>query len=95
MRRYDTFRNIYSSAVFQDFAKFPPPEITMKPLDDLVLGMKNFGIEEIKNFPFVTIPNEEALKKWLVSESADLMWTMAKMRPIKIAAGHYLQREDN
>ena len=33
----------------------------MKPLDDLVLGMKAFGIEEIKNFPFVTLPDEEAL----------------------------------
>ena len=54
---------LYSSAVFQDFAKFPPPEITMKPLDDLVLGMKAFGIEEIKNFPFVTLPDEEALTK--------------------------------
>lgn len=54
---------LYSSAVFQDFASFPPPEITMKPLDDLVLGMKAFGIDEIKNFPFVTLPDPESLVK--------------------------------
>ena len=52
---------LYSSAVFQDFSEFPPPEITQKPLDDLVLGMKSFGIDQIKNFPFVTAPDTQML----------------------------------
>jgi ATP-dependent RNA helicase DHX37/DHR1 len=52
---------LYSSAVFQDFPQFPPPEISQRPLDDLVLGMKSFGIDQIKNFPFVTPPNLDML----------------------------------
>lgn len=52
---------LFSSAVFQDFPKFPPPEIVQKPLDDLVLGMKSFGIDQIKNFPFVTAPDAQML----------------------------------
>ena len=31
---------LYSSAVFSDFSKFSPPEITRRPVDDLVLQMK-------------------------------------------------------
>ena len=41
---YITFfvlRRLYSSAVFSDdFEKFSPPEISRRPVDDLVLQMK-------------------------------------------------------
>ena len=52
---------LYSSAVFQDFPQFPPPEISQRPLDDLVLGMKSFGIDQISNFPFVSPPDNAML----------------------------------
>ena len=52
---------LYSSAVFQDFPEFPPPEIVQRPLDDLVVWMKSFGIDEIRNFPFVTPPDAQML----------------------------------
>ena len=52
---------LYSSAVFQDFPQFPPPEISQRPLDDLVLGMKSFGIDQISNFPFVSPPDSSML----------------------------------
>ena len=52
---------LYSSAVFQDFPQFPSPEISQRPLDDLVLGMKSFGIDQISNFPFVSPPDSSML----------------------------------
>jgi len=64
---------LFSSAVFQDFRKFPKPEIEERPLDDLVLGMKNFGIDRIAKFPFVTSPTQDKLinaEKLLVNLNA-------------------------
>ena len=64
---------LYSSAVFQDFVKFPRAEIEERPLDDLVLFMKHFGIDQVKNFPFVTRPDIKKLEnaeKLLVMLSA-------------------------
>ncbi|XP_054568676.1 probable ATP-dependent RNA helicase DHX37 [Eptesicus fuscus] len=52
---------LYSSAVFSDFEPFPPPEITRRPVEDLVLQMKALGIERVVNFPFPTPPSVEAL----------------------------------
>uniref|UniRef100_A0A8C9UVN2 DEAH-box helicase 37 n=1 Tax=Spermophilus dauricus TaxID=99837 RepID=A0A8C9UVN2_SPEDA len=46
---------LYSSAVFGDFEQFPPPEITRRPVEDLILQMK------VINFPFPTPPSTEAL----------------------------------
>ncbi|EHB01493.1 Putative ATP-dependent RNA helicase DHX37 [Heterocephalus glaber] len=37
---------LYSSAVFGDFEKFPPPEITRRPVEDLILQMKALNIEK-------------------------------------------------
>ena len=38
---YHTFSRLYSSAVFHnEFEEFSPPEITRRPVDDLVLQMK-------------------------------------------------------
>ncbi|XP_007448800.1 PREDICTED: probable ATP-dependent RNA helicase DHX37 [Lipotes vexillifer] len=52
---------LYSSAVFGDFEKFPPPEITRRPVEDLTLQMKALNIEKVINFPFPTPPSMEAL----------------------------------
>ncbi|KAF6080955.1 DEAH-box helicase 37 [Phyllostomus discolor] len=52
---------LYSSAVFGDFEPFPPPEITRRPVEDLVLQMKALDIEKVVNFPFPTPPSVEAL----------------------------------
>ncbi|XP_017506592.1 probable ATP-dependent RNA helicase DHX37 isoform X2 [Manis javanica] len=52
---------LYSSAVFGDFEQFPPPEITRRPVEDLILQMKALNIEKVFNFPFPTPPSLEAL----------------------------------
>ncbi|XP_019604363.2 putative ATP-dependent RNA helicase DHX37 isoform X2 [Rhinolophus sinicus] len=52
---------LYSSAVFSDFEHFPPPEITRRPVEDLILQMKALNIEKVINFPFPTPPSVEAL----------------------------------
>ena len=54
---------IYSSALYNDeFPKFTDPEIARKPVEDLILQMKDLGIDRIINFPFPTPPDETALK---------------------------------
>ncbi|RUS81416.1 hypothetical protein EGW08_010800 [Elysia chlorotica] len=53
---------LYSSAVFSDFSKFSPPEITRRPVDDLVLQMKSMRIDKVANFPFPTPPESEQIK---------------------------------
>ncbi|XP_048852390.1 probable ATP-dependent RNA helicase DHX37 isoform X2 [Brienomyrus brachyistius] len=52
---------LYSSAVFSDFEEFSEAEITRRPVDDLVLQMKDLKIEKVVNFPFPTAPSLEAL----------------------------------
>ncbi|XP_009180297.2 probable ATP-dependent RNA helicase DHX37 isoform X2 [Papio anubis] len=52
---------LYSSVVFGDFEQFPPPEITRRPVEDLILQMKALNIEKVINFPFPTPPSVEAL----------------------------------
>ncbi|XP_010140557.1 PREDICTED: probable ATP-dependent RNA helicase DHX37, partial [Buceros rhinoceros silvestris] len=52
---------LYSSAVFMDFEKFSAPEITRRPVEDLILQMKALNIEKVINFPFPTPPPTEAL----------------------------------
>uniref|UniRef100_A0A8C0HL06 Activating signal cointegrator 1 complex subunit 3 n=1 Tax=Buteo japonicus TaxID=224669 RepID=A0A8C0HL06_9AVES len=52
---------LYSSAVFMDFEKFSAPEITKRPVEDLILQMKALNIEKVINFPFPTPPPAEAL----------------------------------
>lgn len=54
---------LYSSAVFNDdFPKFSEPELKRKPVEDLVLQMKDLGIDRILNFPFPTPPDQEAVR---------------------------------
>ncbi|XP_028271001.1 putative ATP-dependent RNA helicase DHX37 [Parambassis ranga] len=52
---------LYSSAVFGDFSLFSEAEITRRPVEDLVLQMKDLNIEKVVNFPFPTTPSAEAL----------------------------------
>ncbi|XP_069727447.1 probable ATP-dependent RNA helicase DHX37 [Phaenicophaeus curvirostris] len=52
---------LYSSAVFTDFEKFSAPEITRRPVEDLILQMKALNIDKVVNFPFPTPPPTEAL----------------------------------
>ncbi|XP_068166468.1 probable ATP-dependent RNA helicase DHX37 [Antennarius striatus] len=52
---------LYSSAVFGDFSLFSEAEITRRPVEDLVLQMKDLNIEKVVNFPFPTPPSAEAL----------------------------------
>uniref|UniRef100_A0AAX7VF37 Activating signal cointegrator 1 complex subunit 3 n=1 Tax=Astatotilapia calliptera TaxID=8154 RepID=A0AAX7VF37_ASTCA len=52
---------LYSSAVFGDFALFSEAEITRRPVEDLVLQMKDLNIEKVVNFPFPTPPSTEVL----------------------------------
>ncbi|XP_043924460.1 probable ATP-dependent RNA helicase DHX37 [Protopterus annectens] len=52
---------LYSSAVYGDFEKYSPAEISRRPVDDLVLQMKSLNIEKVVNFPFPTPPPTEAL----------------------------------
>ncbi|XP_072243702.1 probable ATP-dependent RNA helicase DHX37 [Leuresthes tenuis] len=52
---------LYSSAVFGDFSQFSEAEITRRPVEDLVLQMKDLNIEKVINFPFPTSPSAEAL----------------------------------
>lgn len=39
---------LYSSAVFSDFSQFSEAEITRRPVDDLVLQMKDLNIEKVR-----------------------------------------------
>ncbi|KAM6930543.1 putative ATP-dependent RNA helicase DHX37 [Xenentodon cancila] len=52
---------LYSSAVFGDFSQFSEAEITRRPVEDLVLQMKDLNIDKVVNFPFPTPPSSEAL----------------------------------
>ncbi len=48
---------LYSSAVFGDFSLFSEAEITRRPVDDLVLQMKDLNIEKV-SFHHVLITQE-------------------------------------
>ena len=43
-----SFPRLYSSAVFGDFEKFAPPEIKRRPVEDLVLQMKDMSIDKVR-----------------------------------------------
>ena len=54
---------LYSSAVFtNEFEEFSAPEISRRPVDDLVLQMKDMNIDKVVNFPFPTPPDSTALQ---------------------------------
>ncbi|XP_042636514.1 probable ATP-dependent RNA helicase DHX37 [Orycteropus afer afer] len=79
---------LYSSAVFGDFEQFPPPEITRRPVEDLILQMKALNIEKVINFPFPTPPSVEAL----IAAEELLISLGALQAPQKAARMKQLQR---
>lgn len=53
---------LYSSAVFDsDFPQYSPPEILIRPVDDMMLFMKSIGIDKVQNFPFPSHPGDNQL----------------------------------
>ncbi|XP_042193305.1 probable ATP-dependent RNA helicase DHX37 [Callorhinchus milii] len=78
---------LYSSAVFADFEEFSPAEITRRPVDDLVLQMKDLNIEKVVNFPFPTPPSRESL----VSAEELLISLGALVEPLQ--TGRYKELE--
>ena len=70
---------LYSSAVFNDdFVQFTPPEITRRPIEDLVLQMKAMNIEKVVNFPFPSPPARESL---VAAEEA--LCALGAVQPVK------------
>ena len=60
---YVFFIRLYSSSVFQhEFSEHTPPEITNRPVNDLVLQMKAMNIHKVINFPFPTPPSIKSLQ---------------------------------
>ncbi|KAG7724277.1 hypothetical protein KL948_005331 [Ogataea haglerorum] len=55
---------LFSSAVYEsEFTQFSKPEILRMPAESVVLTMKSMGIDNIINFPFVTPPTRDLLRK--------------------------------
>ncbi|KAI0211448.1 putative ATP-dependent RNA helicase DHX37 [Lamellibrachia satsuma] len=75
---------LYSSAVFNDdFVEFAVPEIMRRPVDDLILQMKDMGIDKIVNFPFPTAPDNDALQA--AEKLLLLLGALDKITPAKTA----------
>ncbi|KAF2354946.1 Helicase-associated domain [Trinorchestia longiramus] len=55
---------LYSSAVFNDFIKFAKPEIMCRPIDDVVLILKNMNLPVV-NFPYPTPPEHIQIRQSL------------------------------
>ncbi|KAK2177101.1 hypothetical protein NP493_617g00010 [Ridgeia piscesae] len=73
---------LYSSAVFNDdFVEFAVPEIMRRPVDDLILQMKDMGIDKIVNFPFPTAPDNDALQA--AEKLLLLLGALDKVTPVK------------
>jgi ATP-dependent RNA helicase DHX37/DHR1 len=59
---------LYSSAVYDtEFSKFASPEILRQPIEDLVLQMKAMGIHNVRQFPFPTPPDVQAVRAALAT----------------------------
>jgi ATP-dependent RNA helicase DHX37/DHR1 len=55
---------LYSSAYFdQHMEMFAAPEISMTPLEELLLQMRSLGISDVENFPFPSPPPPLAVKR--------------------------------
>lgn len=52
---------LYSSAVFADFSLFSEAEITRRPVDDLVLQMKDLNIDKVKQTNKSDVLNNQVL----------------------------------
>ena len=77
---------LYSSAVFDNsFDEFAEPEIRRRPVEDLVLQMKNMCINKVINFPFPSPPEQTALKS-----SEELLLELGALRNTKTKQSTYL-----
>ena len=75
---------LFSSAVFNnDFEEFSPPEIARRPVDDLVLQMKDLNIDKVVNFPFPTPPDADALRT-----AEQLLINLGALKEKKTIKGH-------
>ena len=75
---------LYSSAVYtNEFEKFSPPEISRRPVDDLVLQMKDMNIDKVVNFPFPTPPDVNALQS-----AEKLLLNLGALQEKKTAKGN-------
>ncbi|KAJ1431273.1 hypothetical protein B484DRAFT_395536 [Ochromonadaceae sp. CCMP2298] len=55
---------LYSANFFHQYLKpYQPPEITVTPLEELILQMKALGIEHVERFPFPTPPPPAAVRR--------------------------------
>jgi ATP-dependent RNA helicase DHX37/DHR1 len=50
----------------QKFPQFTDPEILQVPCEQVILQMKNMGIQSIEKFPFPTPPSSELLKSCIL-----------------------------
>ncbi|CAG7828649.1 unnamed protein product [Allacma fusca] len=76
---------LFSSAVFEhEFQEYSTPEIKARPVDDMVLLMKSMSIDQVKNFPYPTPPDDEQLQ---VAEEL-LLHLGALQRPQGARKGH-------
>uniref|UniRef100_A0A2P2HYL0 RNA helicase n=3 Tax=Hirondellea gigas TaxID=1518452 RepID=A0A2P2HYL0_9CRUS len=55
---------LYSSAVFNEYQKFAKPEIMCRPIDDVVLILKNLRLPVV-NFPYPTPPEHVQIRQSL------------------------------
>ena len=75
---------LYSSAVFtNEFEEFSAPEISRRPVDDLVLQMKDMNIDKVVNFPFPTSPDTKALQR-----AEKLLWNLGALEEKKTVRGN-------
>lgn len=65
---------LFSSAVFNEYAKFAKPEILSRPIDDIVLMLKSLRLPVV-NFPYPTPPEHvqirQALKRLMFLGAVD------------------------
>lgn len=55
---------LYSSAVYErDFVQHTLPEIVRTPIENVVLQLKSFHVDNVLNFPFPTVPPRTSLAK--------------------------------
>ncbi|EJW02132.1 hypothetical protein EDEG_03428 [Edhazardia aedis USNM 41457] len=49
---------LYSGKMFDEFDDLPNPQIHDAQFDDILLRLKSIGIEDVKQFPFITEPSK-------------------------------------
>ncbi|RKO98428.1 hypothetical protein CXG81DRAFT_1184, partial [Caulochytrium protostelioides] len=84
---------LYSSAVFNN--EFPPthrPEILERPIEDVLLKMKELNIENVEKFPYIDAPSPLAFRRSLLHlEQLGALAMSPPTRPIT-SAGQWMAR---